>query len=527
MSKKKEKEKESNKDEPLDYQVHLKNLQYTIVLKDNEIASLKDAKDKLGNYAKTLEGDYFSLRKVCANNYELEKQIASLRRKNESLQKEIEKLNQDIINQYKKHVEEKDLQEKLYTAKINQLQATILSYNQKISAANLMIKENECLKTINEDLKKEKIDTIKKCERDLIDLEVKNKLKLSKLKDKTLENIKDTQEKVTEVNIQYMGISSKLALLQNHQLMMQMEYMTQQIGELTKTNEMLDKKNFALKKDIEIHKEVELSLADKNRKLKEELLRGQKSSENNEDKDNLEQKINNTEDQLSEIGSKSDRKKYNIDSRILNLEQKIMNLELKLNKKKKFFNFLKDKYEYIEKVLRNYETKYFGIFNLLEECLQNFYMDDELKQNQEVNLHMDELKRGDFSSLTKEEQYSTLVILMKYLLPLIDKANLNNIDSINKVNINYHYPIINNKNKDRKLKKIYIKKPKVVFRSASAENIINKNSGNKKSLPPLPVQTIDSTQSKKLTRIKSGFKPMYKITKVMPNRSMINSTDGI
>ena len=88
-----------------------------------------------------------------------------------------------------------------------------------------------------------------------------------------IENIKNTKDKVTEINMQYMDVSSKLTLLQNHQLLMQIEYLSQQVEELSRSNEILQKKNFELQKDIEIHKEVEISLADKNKKLKDELLK--------------------------------------------------------------------------------------------------------------------------------------------------------------------------------------------------------------------------------------------------------------
>ena len=60
-----------------------------------------------------------------------------------------------------------------------------------------------------------------------------------------------------------MDVSTKLTLLQNHQLLIQLEYQSQQLDEVTAKNEALEKKVFELTKDIEIHKEVELSLAEK------------------------------------------------------------------------------------------------------------------------------------------------------------------------------------------------------------------------------------------------------------------------
>ena len=49
-----------------------------------------------------------------------------------------------------------------------------------------------------------------------------------------LENINETKEEVTELNMKYMDISTKLTLLQNHQLLVQLDYQTQQLEESTK-----------------------------------------------------------------------------------------------------------------------------------------------------------------------------------------------------------------------------------------------------------------------------------------------------
>ena len=142
-----------------------------------------------------------------------------------------------------------------------------------------------------------------------------------------IENIKNTKDKVTEINMQYMDVSSKLTLLQNHQLLMQIEYLSQQVEELSRSNEILQKKNFELQKDIEIHKEVEISLADKNKKLKDELLKEKNNNNSNNTKEDLtDNNINansNTEDKIIEKNEGNDGKKYNINLKMINLEQKI------------------------------------------------------------------------------------------------------------------------------------------------------------------------------------------------------------
>ena len=517
MSKKKE--KENNQDSQIDYQLELKNLQYTLALKDNEILSLKEQNDKRGKYIKKVENDYYELKKVCANNYELEKEIGRLRHNGELLQKEIDNLNREILNQKRKYLEEKEQMEKLHNAKMNQMQTTIDSYTQKIETANKIIEENKELNKLIEDLKNEKEEIIKKNEKDLVDLEVRNQLKFSNLKKKMLENIKNTQVKVTEVNMQYMDVSTKLTMLQNHQLLMQLEYQSQQLEELTKNNEILDKKIFEMKKDLEIHKEVELSLAEKNKKLKKELLKLKREEENSENDNN-----NISDDKKGEPSERNDGKKYSVNLKMINLEQKIINLEKKLNQKKKDFNYLKDRYEFIENVLKNYENKFLGVFNFLEDSLNKFFIDEELLSNQEVNIHIDDMKKGDFSSLTKEEQYSILVILMKYLMPLIHQTNINNnIENINNVNLKFHFPIVKtNFPGERKFKKLYIKKPNFNFRSMSAENV---SSLNNVDLPSLPNKLIDTNKIIKNKRINSGYKHLkYKINST--NSRVSSTTTG-
>jgi len=519
MNKKKEKEKESNNEAPpIDYLIENKNLQYTITLKDKEILSLKEQNDKRGNLIKKLENDYFELKKVCVNNYELEKEIGRLRHSKELLTKDIENLQKEIIIQKTKFLEEKNEMEKLYNSKINQLQTTINSYDQKIETANKIIEENKKLNEKLEELEKEKKELIKKHEMDLVDLEVRNQLKLSNLKKKMLEDIDNNSKKVTELNMQYMDVSNKLTLVQNYQLLTQLEYQSQQFDELTKKKEILEKKNYELKKDIEIHKEVELSLADKNKRLKNELstIKEKKNNSNQENEKNKQITIIS-----KDVIEKNDYNKLNINLKILNLEQKIIDLEKKLNVKKRDFNNLKQKYESIENILKNIEKKYLGLYNFLEDCLNNFFNDADLNSNKEISQHIEEIKNGDFSSLDKDEQYIALIILMKYLIPLINQTKLNNdINSINNLDLKNQFNNISIKmNENIKFKKIIIKKPKFNHRSISVEDL---NNINKVKLPSLPGKSLELHNINKKV-YNNRYKNLI-LNKINSSRSRISST---
>ena len=479
------KEKESTVQEmPFDYQIEMKNMQYTIVLRDKDIASLKEQLGKNGTYIQKLEGDIFELKKQIAYYYNIEKKLAEERHSNDLLKKDIENLKEEILNQKKTYLEEKTQSEKLYNARINQMQTIIDNYNQKLEMTNKIMEENEQMKTLVETAQKEAIDVKRKSEKDLVDLAIKNKLKLSILKKKMYENIKNSQIKVTELNMQYMDVSSKLTLLQNHQLLTQLEYLQEQLDEYSQNNELLKKKNQELIKDIQIHKEVEISLAEKNKKLKIELSK--EREEKNTDEKNIPSDLDKINDENDKKDEQSERKKYSINQDMINLEKKILNLEKQLKQKKADFNFLKDKYNFIENYLRNYEKKFLGIINFLQDCLNKFFIDEELLSNREINIHINDLKQGDFTSLNKEEQYSVLIILMKYLMPMVNQANMNNEQKrVNKINLKFklpeirtHIPIDINK-----YKHIKFQRHNFNIRSMSAENIGIKKENGISSMP--------------------------------------------
>ena len=505
MSKNKKKDGNSKVDVPIDYQVESKNLQYTITLKDNEIDMLQKENAKKKQYITELEEIIQKLKKDYINAYELENTIKRNHKKIEQQEKEIENLHNQITEQKRKNEEEKKQIEQSFQDEIHQLKVVIETSSQKVEMANQLSNENQ-------ELLKE-VDKLKIGQKNIIDKhvienkqrDIKNQIKFTNLKNKMKEKIDQIQAKETELNVQYMDVSTKLTLLQNHQLLIQLEYQSQQLDEITAKKEALEKKVFELTKDIEIHKEVELSLAEKNKKLKNEnnKLRNNNigfnanisninnvnnsnsninnSTENNKNKNlviNTNNNINVTteDDKSSEnnhpvintnsfnnvsttvennnsnsvnnnLSNTNFNNKMNIfnnntNTRMLSLEKKVLNLEKKLMNSKKEYNIIKDKKEYIEKILRNYEKKYSGLFKFFEDCLEQFFNDEELTNNQEIFVNIDAIRKCDFSNLNKEEKYSTLIILMKYLMPLMDSSNVlkqnQNNNSANNVNLKFY-----------------------------------------------------------------------------------------
>ena len=175
---------------------------------------------------------------------------------------------------------------------------------------------------------------------------------------------------------------------------------------LISKNELLEKKVSDLKKDIELHRQVEISLAEKNKRLVGEINK-LKESENKEN----EKEENKTLSRNTSLNIRSNR--------TIQLENKVLNLEKKLQIKQKEYKEIKDKSDSFEKILKNYEKKYTGLFKYFEDCLSKFYGDEELKNNKDIYINIELMKKGDFTYLNDKEKYSTLIILMKYLMPLI------------------------------------------------------------------------------------------------------------
>ena len=483
------------------FNIEAQNIARTLTKKNTEISFLKRQLTEKLQFIAALQSELFALKKFYSDSSKLKQELDRLKEKNEQQDKEIKNLNQKIIDQHKKFSEEKRIQENEHMNEIARLKGTIDSYIQKTLRSNMNEIDNEKLNIQLNQLKKENEDIILKTKQDMIKKEIQNKIKFDKLKNRMLENINDTKKEVTELNMKYMDVSTKLTLLQNHQLLVQLDYQTQQLEESTKKNELLEKKIFDLTRDLEVHKEVEIAFAEKNKKLKTELLKYKKEDNKSDIKLSEENGSNNKSSgdinaqqssklsQMSNQNSPYINKMNNNDYlRIINLEKKVINLEKKLELKKKEYNELRDKSELFENTFKNQEKKYSGLYHFLEESLNTFFSDEYILNNKEIFISKESLQKFDFNNLTKHEKYSTLVVLMKYLMPLVygenDFLSLNS-SKIDKYSMNYHFPDSKLIFNDRFQKISYRK----IFRNISSDNInkrsINRRKNSYESLPSI------------------------------------------
>ena len=284
---------------------------------------------------------------------------------------------------------------------------------------------------------------------------------------------------------------------------------------------MLEKKINDLNKEIEIHKEVEVSFAEKTKKLIEELKKYK--NKENQDIKILEENISNINNNISNIksiGESNNQHSSNISllssnntnnnkinynnehQRIINLEKKVINLEKKLEEKKKEYNDLKEKYDDLENILKTQERKYSGLYKFLEESLNNFFLDENILNNKEIYINNESLKKFQFLNLTKQEKYTTLIILMKYLMPLVYgeqdiNNNINNSYSEN-YKIKYFIPKGNRLIINDKFRNIIQKKNR--SRNTSNDNIKISLFKGKNSSETLPSIIRSSSLRKYITK---------------------------
>ena len=483
------------------------NIALALNKKNAEISFLKSKIKENMRQNEQIQSELFTLKKFYSDSSKLRRELDAANEKNNELEYEIENLNKKIIEQHKQFSDTQRISEKKHLTEISKLKVTIDSYIQKTLRSNMNELDNEKLNIQLRELKKENKNIVDRAKQQILQKEMQNKIKFAKLRDKMLENINETKEEVTELNMKYMDISTKLTLLQNHQLLVQLDYQAQQLEESSRKNEIYKKKIEDLTKDIQLHKEVEISFAEKNRKLVHELMKYK--NEENKDNNSKEIKISESNSAIQGNNSNINGQQHSLNlslasnnslnnklvlgnnndlSRILYLEKKVLSLEKKLEQKKREYNDLREKNEHIENMLKNKDRKYSGLYNFLEESLNNFFNDDFILNNKDIYINTDALRKFEFNNLSNEQKYSTLITLMKYLMPLIsnEKAVLKPNNFLEKYNIQYHMPKENTLIINDKFRKFLSIKQRNKNSASSTDNIYRgKNDNNLENLPSI------------------------------------------
>ena len=423
----------------------LKNRNYFLQIENNNKLLCEDQKMK-GNRIKDLENEVL---KVTENGKE----------ESRNLQKNLES-------------------EILYYKGLNE---TSLS---KIYAADKIIKLNETQHNIILKLEN-KIDEIKSENEDKMNkLELAHERHYLKLKKQMLDYIKATQQATSKSNEFNLELNSKFGILYKNQMLNELENQSKQIEDLLKTKERHQKIIWVLQQEIKTHKKIEEMIIKKNNTYLNIAKKTKNMNESNEFLSSKKIPLLNFmkgNDCLTERNSNSrsifhslNKKEYHDYKSLEKIYKELLDEYREIKNK---YNTLKDKE-------KNNNIKYKGIINLFNDALDGLMQDEEIKSKKNIYININEINKGNFESLTKEEKYFILVKLLNNLLSLItinekEEKLISLKDNIKNVEFKLKKPKIIHRNKYFETPKL--QKPFLGMTSSNFYNISTNYESNTNS----------------------------------------------
>ena len=474
-----------------------KNLNHRI----NDLVLLNEAYQKqLAKYEdifNNLESQIHNL-KVIRQNCNLKEEIYQ-NEKLEIIQKDqkILELQTDIINLKIEHERYKNKKEMEYENDVNAVKNFYDTNLLKNNTAQVVEEANK--QFYQQILKLENIIINFKEEQRKLDIkkEIEFERRMSKMKKKMLDYIKEGQKSKQYLSKEQLRLNDKLSVINKNTLLNELDFQSMQLEDLLKQRAQLDSIISGMKSDLEIHKKLEKILTEKNKEytnmikvLSTKIESKGKVDEMNgnlESKDTLKKelssklkqfrlvkpnskfiRINNQNNIRSldkrenKVKSESNNIKQNFNEEIkiknfgktsvgfrnnlkdddINENQDLVFLRKELIKKIKESEDYRSKFEYYKTKLDLINKKYGNIMQLFEGVLVNIYEDKNMKYIKNIFINLEDFKQCNFETLSSEQKYSIVLLIIKYLMPLINPHNLpykfkslfSNVDDVTFIN---------------------------------------------------------------------------------------------
>jgi hypothetical protein len=395
----------------------------------------------------------------------------------ESLAEYCRKLEKDIANLHeafqlkeKSFAEEKASLIKHYEDTIKGLKFTIDANNIKLDSVANLEKINIAQADNIKDLEKKCYEIEKEYNFKLDQRKIKEGFKFSDLRKNMMDSIENTQRNVEQLNIHHMDTSTKLIIMQNTQLMVEIEFQTKQLEENFKIRVKLEKQIEELNKTIEVHESVSNVLAEKNRKyivtiknlnekIKNLTEKFDSPFEKFEGNSNDISLFNYQNESIYDQNSSSNRQSRSINNSILhnkdksknkhnhsislskskeiyqnlkdfqitiNLEKKIQNLINSLQRKQKDYDILKLNYENLHEKISIYEHKNQVFLKVFQEGFNRITekKDSISKSTEKSMIDPDKLRTSKYDELTNDEKYLILTTLINGITPFLNFTNV-------------------------------------------------------------------------------------------------------
>ena len=487
--------------------------------------------ESLKKYIKQLEA---TIRELKTKNAELNRRNISLIevehineklfQDKKSLKNHIEKLQKELI----KTIKDKDNEYRINETK---LENEIIYYRSvrdtglaKIDAADNIIKLNEIQHNYILKIEKEVEDLKNESDIKMRQLKIEHEQNYKKLKKKMIDYIKQSQKDMEKANANNIELYSKFSLLYKNQMLDELENQNKQILELLKEKEKQDKKIYALTEEIIIRDSVEKIMKKKNFKYqkfinnyienKNKEVKNIKESSKvkttiNDIENKSEKEQNNKENYYSEDKIKKNnniKKAHNYDNIENGFFKTVMNrkdfldyisLEKDYKESLKNYQILKDQLNTLKDKEKSFQKKYYGIIKLYNIALEELIQDEEITKKN-IYIDLDNINKGDYESLTKDEKIKIVRLLIKHLLPLIKLQN-NEMSKLRKTFTNFNFDIRMNSTQFSRFsdnsRNLTTYKPFNNYRNITEDS----NFGNKKEQKFLPI--FDKNNNNKLNNI--------------------------
>ena len=474
-----------------------KNLNHRI----NDLVLLNEAYQKqLAKYEdifNNLESQIHNL-KVIRQNCNLKEEIYQ-NEKLEIIQKDqkILELQTDIINLKIEHEKYKNKKEMEYENDVNAVKNFYDTNLLKNNTAQVVEEANK--QFYQQILKLENIIINFKEEQRKLDIkkEIEFERRMSKMKKKMLDYIKEGQKSKQYLSKEQLRLNDKLSVINKNTLLNELDFQSMQLEDLLKQRAQLDSIISGMKSDLEIHKKLEKILTEKNKEYTnmikvlstkiESKGKVDEMNENLESKDTLKKelssklkqfrlvkpnskfiRINNQNNIRSldkrenKVKSESNNIKQNFNEEIkiknfgktsvgfrnnlkdddINENQDLVFLRKELIKKIKESEDYRSKFEYYKTKLDLINKKYGNIMQLFEGVLVDIYEDKNMKYIKNIFINLEDFKQCNFETLSSEQKYSIVLLIIKYLMPLINPHNLpykfkslfSNVDDVTFIN---------------------------------------------------------------------------------------------
>ena len=392
---------------------------------------------------------------------DLDKEIGFIKRDFEIKKKELDDKYQHDIGQVR-YMNEKLSIKNETASKFEKLNTLLYEHTLQLEKAILNFKNEEKKRLEEQQLKfDQKLTVTKKRMLDLIN-------QGKKLKNK-------------EINDKF-AIMEKFSILNHNSLLNELEFESLQLEDLLKQREHLDQVINRMKADIDIHKNVEKMLINKNKKyidmikiLSQKIENDKKEKEKvkNDDKKNelidnndflnenekqlffgkIKKNIENNRyksgiikksQSLLKLGNMSNQRmsmtsyktkfffrnnsqnNYNFfetKSRKERIISEKVELQKELIQKTKEIDLLRSNCSHYKDKLNFINNRYSNILSLFDTALEKVYKEN-IEDLKDIYIDFNEFSQCDFDKLPKEKKYSIVILLIQIILPLINENTL-------------------------------------------------------------------------------------------------------